>query len=277
MSDELSNFVEESVESEVVEQEVTEEVVEPTVEPEAAQPEAELEPETEPGLPTEPDTEKSEQVPIAALKDEREKRQRYQRELDELRAQIGTTQETPVAAVAPKAFPTLEEAGYDEAKYQQMVTEYNLDTNKTLISEQFADREREIEERMAAKEMQFKVSNFFEKGKEIADDFVALTQADFAVTEVMRDTLLVASKGAEVMYHLAKNHDLADRISKLPANQQALELGRLDERFNSKPVAEVPEKPAVQIPQSLTNVRAEGGNKPIVVTADDPLESTFDR
>ena len=117
---------------------------------------------------------------------------------------------------------------------------------------------------------------FIERGEAYAkehgiNDFREMTveNSDLRITETMRDVLWTSEDGPAVTMYLANNPSVAESISKLPASQQAFELGRIKvEGGGPKKITDAP--PPVEVP---TGSGGEGSQeswerKP----ADDPKE-----
>lgn len=276
---ELENFVEESVDpvevEEVVEVETpeAEAEVEPTPEVEDAET---AEAEEQEGLPTEPNKEvETGNVPIKALMAEREKRQAYERELTELRSQQ-SKQPAPAEATEAATLPTLESVGYDEAKYAEAVSAFYANQVDSMLSK----REQQREAEQSQLELSTKLNEFNAKGMALGEDYRALVLENdlLPITETMRDSFLFADNGAEVLLQLARGGKL-EGISKLSDKAQSFEIGKLSERMKrtAETVSEKPKAPEVEVPQSITSIRAEGGNAAVAPHIPDPLETTFNR
>lgn len=276
---ELANFVEESVEpvevEEVVEVEPAEVEAEVEPAPEVEETEA-VEAEEQEGLPTEPNKEvETGSVPIKALMAEREKRQAYERELAELRSQQ-SKQPAPVEATEAATLPTLESVGYDEARYAEAVSAFYANQVDTMLSK----REQQREAERSQIELSTKLNEFNAKGIALGEDYRALVLENdlLPITETMRDSFLFADNGAEVLLQLARGGQL-ESIAKLSDKAQSFEIGKLSERMKrgAEPVAARPETPKVEAPQSITSIRAQGGNTAVAPHIPDPLETTFNR
>lgn len=134
---------------------------------------------------------------------------------------------------------TLADFSYDEGKYTEYVlseaerraeavAERKLTENRRRTS--FEDQRAEFEDRARTFATAQKIEDF---------DIVFAHPRDGGpmVTAEMAETLMAADNGPEVLYHLAKNRDVARQIARLSPLQQARELGRLEAKLANKPKA----------------------------------------
>lgn len=155
-----------------------------------------------------------------------------------MRATPEPVRSEPEPAQAP-ARKTLADFGYDEGKY----TDYLFSEAEKRAE---AVAERKVKETYQRTSFQDRALDFQDRAREYAkaqkvEDFeIAFahpSEGGPQVTQEMAETILEAENGPEMLYHLAKNRDLARQISRLPPLQQARELGRLEARLANKPTA----------------------------------------
>lgn len=149
----------------------------------------------------------------------------------------------PPPAEAPK-LPTLEEYGYDEAKYQTALLTYATKQAEYVVEQKLsAARQQEAQQK--------RMSSFAERQTAFAKatpDYEDLVLRDMSlpITDAMRDVIVDSEQGPEVAYHLAKNREVAERIARLPAHLAARELGRIEARLEAaKEAAKRPTVPPV--------------------------------
>ncbi len=147
----------------------------------------------------------------------------------------------------PEALKKLEDFDYDEEKYQ----EYLFDAaQQNAVDEAKRALKEEIDQRSARDRM----ASFRDKEKSFsrnAADYAEIAgNPDLPVNDSMAETIRDMDNGPEVLYHLGKNIDIADSISRLSPLAAARELGRIEERLSSqiksKTVSDAP-KPAPKI------------------------------
>lgn len=188
-------------------------------------------------------------------------RERDQRdyELEALRQRVA--QQTDAAKretsqVAPEAFPTLEQHGYDEAKYQAAVAQH---FTKLATEQARTAAQRELE---AARQQETAQRTNQEWSKREADfikskpDYVEKVQQarTLPISHEMQQILKGYELGPQIAYHLVENPEAALAIARLPPATQALEVGRIAERIAAAKAA--PKPPVSQAPPPPPKVEA---------------------
>lgn len=198
------------------------------------------------GAPTAPDNKEPDSIPIAALLDERGKRQAVERELEQLRSQMSQAEQTP----APDVFEDPD--GYrkhmqDEAELR----EWNLRCDLT------SDMMRSIHDDYDDME-----ARFIEMGKENSELLLRMRQS---------------SNPAKFAYDTAKKairFEAMENVDEWEAKKTAEIEAKLKAEFEQK--ANERATKADSLPPSLTAATAVGGNT-AVISVPDPLETTFNR
>ncbi len=135
--------------------------------------------------------------------------------------------ETPAPVIEAKA-KTLADFAYDEGQYQT----YLLDLAEQRATTAAERRIRESQERDTAQRRQ---ADFAAREREFAKtqtDYYEVTRTPgLNITQAMVDAASDSEESAAVLYHLAKNPEVADRIARLPALAAARELGRVEARL----------------------------------------------
>lgn len=176
-------------------------------------------------------------------------------ELEQLKKQLASQSETQT--VAPSGFPTLEQYGYDEGKFQAAVAAHysKLATEqaRTATQEQLrASQQAEADERAnrswATKEAEFLKSkpDYVEKVRDAR--FLPISR------EVQQE-LKSSEFGPQVAYYLVENPEKAAAIMQLPLAAQLREVGKIEARLEAQ---KSPPKPAVsQAPPPVKKVESE--------------------
>ena len=131
----------------------------------------------------------------------------------------------------PEPVKTLADFDYDESAYQQHLfskarEEAVIEAKRVLAEEQSQQTEQQKRASFAEKMAVF---------AETVDDFDQVARNHYLpINEVMEKVLLEMDNGPEVLYHLGKNEDLADKISQLSPLQVARELGRIEVKLQSQ-------------------------------------------
>ena len=158
----------------------------------------------------------------------------------------GTQQ--PVTA-AP-GFPTLEQHGYDEAKYAAAVAEHaKAQTLRELQAKQAQDSFAAQQQRLTAG-----WDDQVEAAKDLPEDFDQVVP-EIKPTDAVLMSLMEA--GPKVAYHLFKNRAELTRIAALPILTQIREIGKLEARLSAEPIK--PKAPS-QAPAPITPLSGAAGN-----------------
>jgi hypothetical protein len=145
----------------------------------------------------------------------------------------------PVIEEKPKPTPKLEDFNYDEAAYQAALFQHVKD-EAARVARAELQQERAREQEQAKKQTFRQRETDFSKEN---PDYLAVTRdPSLPFTRELVELTSESEKGPEILYHLAKNRDLAERIAGLSPVAAAREIGRLEAKFE-KP-ASAP-KPAV--------------------------------
>ena len=183
------------------------------------------------------------------LRGERD-RDRYEiesrnRRIQELEAQLQTAKPSQVA---PDKFPTLEEHGYDEGKFQAAVAAHIAKITReqgTEAAREALRAEREAEAARRAGETWAAKAAEFSKAKPDFQDKV-LRAPTLPVTHELQQILRGHEQGPEILYHMVENRDAALAIARLPLPAQLMEVGRIAERIAAAKAA--PKPPVSQAP-----------------------------
>jgi len=99
------------------------------------------------------------------------------------------------------------------------------------------------------------------------DDMVA--SADVVVSDQVRDAILESDVGPRILYHLAENQDLAEKISKSSLITALREIGKLEAKFEkTEPVKAVAQKS--KAPAPISPIKA-GTSEQVIVTDTDKM------
>lgn len=230
-------------------------------EPEATPEESTAEPEPEPeGSPAEP--EKEEKIPIAALLDEREKRQLYEKRLKEANQKIAEFEAKPKPELTIPD-PLDDGEGFQSTvkqAFESIPEQVNDAVQKRLDQASFRRAERKYGEEFQAKVAE--ANEFLNQnpqiqlpGDDIVEEAFEAYQKHLDVQQ-WQDPDFIAKKEAEI----------EQRVLEKLKNQQ----GEADQK------AEAQRKLAETLTPSLAGVRANGANKP-TIDIPDPLATTFNR
>lgn len=184
----------------------------------------------------------------------------------ELQRQLEAARKPPEKEPEPLKPPTLEEHGFDEAKYQEAQRAFLKEEARAEAREELK-RERE-REAAAKREQTFKErEESFAKSK--PDYRAVVSNPDLPITKEMAQVIEDSEIGPELAYYLGTNEDKAAAIAKLSPFHQARELGRIEAQLESQK-AKPPEKAAPISRAPAPPTKLEAVDSTVAVKPDDP-------
>ena len=168
-----------------------------------------------------------------------EKNQR-EREAEYWRQLALQSQPKPEPKAEEVKLPTLEEHGFDEAKYQAALIEYATKQAEQVVERRLTEAEKQRAEKTRLESFASRQQEF---AKSTPDYQAKISDPTLPITEAMRDVIVDSPSGPELAYYLADHRDVAEQIARLPAHLAALELGRIDGRLSAQ--KEAKRKPIV--------------------------------
>lgn len=172
-----------------------------------------------------------------------EKNEALRRENDRLRAEISAqSKPAPSETVAP----TLEQHGYDEAKFQKAQLEFIEARAAAKAEEVLSKREQEAATRAKHQTFEQKQNDFIKSKPDYAEK--VLENESLKITQEMADVIRDSDLGPQVAYYLGENPERAQAIAQLPPLQQARELGRIEAALETQksvplPISKAPPPP----------------------------------
>ena len=254
MSDELNSFFDDEVVEEVeAEAEVTPEVEAETADDstvETSEEEAPAAETSEDGSTTEPEKPTGKDVPLAALLDERDKRQKLQSQLDELTAANAEKPEVPSVFDDEQGFVASIKTELQQERLNDKLNLSELYARKN--TEDFDNKWPEVEVFIVESGLHADVINHADPYGHAFELFAAKTERDQLSDPAHREKMK-AELRAEVLKELEAEKSVADTAK---AKKDAI---------------------AESLTPSLAGQKATGANTVVAQTVDDPLETTFNR
>jgi hypothetical protein len=160
---------------------------------------------------------------------EREARERLEAEVAALKQQTQPKQAAPVdAKPQPSQFT-------DAFEFAEALADWSAE--QALVR-----RDREDAERRADAERQKVISSWTTKvaaaKADIPDFDDMVASSSVVVNDAIRDAILESEVGPQILYHLAKDDDVAKRITSMSPNAALREIGKLEARFEKQTQAE---------------------------------------
>ena len=253
----------------------------------AAEPEVEAEVESEPEAEKEATEERKPNPKLekrfSELTKQREEarkeaqREREAREALEARLKaLEQSSQPQKASVEPEDEPQPHQFS-DAFEYAKALAEFTAE--KAL-----KERDRQEVERKAAEERQKVMDAWAQKveaAKAELPDFDDMIQSsDVVVTDPVRDAILESDIGPQILYHLAENPEIAEKLAKASVSSALRQLGKLEAKLE-KAVEEQPEKPSKPVvkksnaPEPIKPLRAASAATDIPVDSDGQFHGTY--
>lgn len=105
------------------------------------------------------------------------------------------------------------------------------------------------------------------------DDMVA--SSDVVVPNHVRDAIMDSDHGAKLLYHLAENPEIAQKIAGLPPISALREIGKLEARFEAKPQETSAPVVKSKAPEPIKPIRASKGAVDVPMTSDGVWEGSY--
>lgn len=198
----------------------------------------------------------------------RERELALQAKIDELeRKTTGQTGETVPASDAKPNSDQFED--YDD--YVEALTDWKTGQKIAKAREESAKIAAEQAKATSAQ----RVQQGFQEAVKVAlskhPDFDDVVRGSTApITQAMDDAIKVSPDGPEVMYHLAKNPQEADRIARLSPLMQILEMGKLQAKVTQVPPKAPEPRRITNAGEPITTVSGAG------VTEEDPQKMNME-
>lgn len=198
-------------------------------------------------------------------------RDRRDYEIERLSTRLKELETAKQPEVAPQnEFPTLEQHGYDEGKYQAAVAAHfsklARDQATTATREQLEQERSKLQAETSQKNWQAKEAEFVKSKPDYAEKaYRHPRDGGPVITPAMGDLIRASELGPQVAYYLGENVEKSAAIAQLPPLEQARELGRIEERL-AKPVAAVavskapPPTPKVDATDAPSNFKVDSSD-----------------
>ena len=163
----------------------------------------------------------------------------------------------------------------DAFEYAEALAEWSAE--KALVERDKQEQQRKIE--IERQEVIKSWTSKLEKAKAEMPDFdemVASSQVQ--VRDEVRDAILESDVGPQILYQLASDDDLAQRISTMPVNKALKELGKLEVQFERKEApAEVKSEPVARskAPAPIKPLTAGKGTQDVLIDGDGAFHGTY--
>lgn len=200
---------------------------------------------------------------------EREAREALERQLEELKQQAQPVKATPVEEEPqPSQFA-------DAFEYAKALAEYTADKRIEALKQEEAAAK-------AAQERQKVIDSWANRVEEAKsempdfDDMVA--SSSVVVSDAIRDAILESDVGPKILYHLAENEEVAQKIAGMSERAAMREIGRLEARFEKSKETKEADTPPVKrsnAPAPAKPIKATSGVADIALDSDGKFYGSY--
>lgn len=149
-------------------------------------------------------------------------------------------QATPQAPT-PSGPPTLEQFGYDEAKYQAAMTEHVKRVSREEAVAAFQEQQQKVQHETKLRTFRERESDF---AASVEGYFDKVYDPALPLSPAVVEMIAESDIGPRVAYYLADNPDLARKIANMTPSQAGREFGKLEVKLsNAAPVKTVSKAP----------------------------------
>ena len=182
---------------------------------------------------------------------EREAREALENRLKELEVKVNPQ---PVEQVNAKPSPS---QFNDAFEYAEALAEWSAE--QAILNREKAEAEKKLQE-----ERSQVIKSWNERLETVKADLpdydeMIASASDITVSDEIRDAMLESEQGPRILYHLAENPELAEKLNSMSKVSALREIGKLEARFEAK---ETP-KEAKAVAETKTSVAKSKAPAPI--------------
>ena len=195
---------------------------------------------------------------------ERTRASELEAKLKELEARVSPK---PNETVKPRAEQFTDAFEYAEALAKYSTEEALRERDKQEFERRLADDRAKTFEAWNKRQAQVKA--------ELPDYEDMLASSDVVVSDQLRDAIFESETGPRILYHLAENPEVAEKLSKMSTLSALRELGKIEARLEKAPQEEV--KPVVRsnAPKPISPLRATSAASEVPLDSEGRFTGTF--
>lgn len=200
-----------------------------------------------------PEPPKEETIPKSRFDEVYRHRREAERERDYWKEQaMRPVQKEP----EPLKLPTPEEHGFDDAKYQTALIEYNKQIARHEAIEVIqAERARE-QQQQKAQSFRQREKEYMDKNPEYRDTVYSDAFMSIPLSEEVAGLIADSPDGPAIALTLAKNIELASQIASLPPVFAAMEIGKIQAKLTQAKEAPKPKPVLTNVPPPPPSIEA---------------------
>ena len=207
---------------------------------------------------------------------EREAREALENRLKELEVKVNPQ---PVEQVNAKPSPS---QFNDVFEYAEALAEWSAE--QAILNREKAETERKVQE-----ERSKVIKSWNERLETVKADLpdydeMIASASDITVSDEIRDAMLESEQGPRILYHLAENPELAEKLNSMSKVSALREIGKLEARFEAKetpketPKTEAETKPSVaksKAPAPISPIKTSSAVADVGVGSDGEFHGTY--
>jgi len=207
---------------------------------------------------------------------EREAREALENRLKELEVKVNPQ---PVEQVNAKPSPS---QFNDAFEYAEALAEWSAE--QAILNREKAEAERKEQE-----QRQSVIKSWNERLETVKADLpdydeMIASASDITVSDEIRDAMLESEQGPRILYHLAENPELAEKLNSMSKVSALREIGKLEARFEAKetpketPKTEAETKPSVaksKAPAPISPIKTSSAVADVGVGSDGEFHGTY--
>ena len=207
---------------------------------------------------------------------EREAREALENRLKELEVKVNPQ---PVEQVNAKPSPS---QFNDAFEYAEALAEWSAE--QAILNREKAEAEKKLQE-----ERSKVIKSWNERLETVKADLpdydeMIASASDITVSDEIRDAMLESEQGPRILYHLAENPELAEKLNSMSKVSALREIGKLEARFEAKetpketPKTEAETKPSVaksKAPAPISPIKTSSAVADVGVGSDGEFHGTY--
>ena len=181
-----------------------------------------------------------------------------------LEARVKDLEAKPNPQAAPKADSKPAPAQFNDAyEYAEALAEWSAEQALVKRDAQEAERKAAVEREKIVSEWSKRQTDM---QTEVADYDDVIASSTVAVSDQVRDAILESDIGPKILYHLAKNPDIAASLASKSVTSALREIGRLEATLTGPQASAKPAATPSRAPSPITPINATR-------SADSPVDS----
>jgi hypothetical protein len=197
---------------------------------------------------------------------ERKTREALEARLKDLEAKVN-----PPKSDEPDSRPTMAQFN-DAEEWAAALAEWT--TDRRMRERDQAELARKAEEEQSRMRQKFQERLEVTK-KELPDWDEMIASSDVSVSQPVTDAIIESDVGPQVLYYLAENPDFARELAEKSITSQLRAIGRLESKFESKPVVKEPVAKKSNAPAPITPLKSGGNPADISLDSNRQFHGTF--